>query len=83
MSPNDGATGVRLDAGIQFNFAEPVDRAVVKRNLHLVSEIAMADSRCQVSNSMGHGGGMMSGKMMYHFQTIDTEDAGGGHEDQH
>ncbi len=31
----------------------------------------------------GHGSGMMSDHMMYHFVTMDTTDSGSGHEDHH
>ena len=31
----------------------------------------------------GHGTGMMSGDMMYHFTTMDTTRAGGGHDGHH
>jgi hypothetical protein len=59
VSPADGQTNVRLDAGIILRFAEPVDRAVVERDLHLLSERAMADSLCPTSTIMEHGN-MMS-----------------------
>jgi hypothetical protein len=62
VDPKDGAAGVRLDAGITFSFAKSVDRAVVENNLHLISEFAMADSLCPISDSMGHG--MMGNAMM-------------------
>lgn len=55
VSPRDGESGIPLDAGITFTFPKPVDRAVVERNVHLISEFAMADSLCPVSTSMGHG----------------------------
>ena len=155
--PSDGASGVSLDAGIQLNFANPVDRSVIERNVHIIGEFAMADSLCPVSDSMshgmmemammdsmkmnhlmdqhrtrgrfewndagtqctfrpdsmmmsnmrymvhmgremmqmmedrmgnmgmmgGHGSGMMSNDMMYHFRTMDTTNIGGGHEGHH
>ncbi|TAK62709.1 MAG: hypothetical protein EPO24_04770 [Bacteroidetes bacterium] len=157
ITPNDGATNIRLDASITLSFAQPVDRAVVQQNFHLISELAMADSLCPVSDSMnhgmmntammdsmkmnhvanqhstpgtfiwntestkctfqpdsmmmsnmqymlhmgqemmqmmnsrmgtmgmmsGHGTGTMSETMMYHFRTMDTSQAGGGHESHH
>ncbi|MDP2886401.1 MAG: hypothetical protein Q8P51_15410 [Ignavibacteria bacterium] len=61
LSPNDGATAVRLDAAIVLWFAKPVDRGLVERGFHLISEKAMADSLCPVSRTMNHGS--MSGSM--------------------
>lgn len=55
ISPSDGQSGVQLDAGIVLTFPKPADRSVVERNLHLISELAMADSLCPVSTSMGYG----------------------------
>lgn len=55
ISPADGETGVRLDAAISLEFIRPVDPAVVQRDLHLISERAMADSLCPVSTTMDHG----------------------------
>lgn len=55
IDPKDGAAGVRIDAGITLSFAKSVDRAVVEKNLHLISELAMTDSLCPISDSMGHG----------------------------
>ncbi len=60
--PKDGAAGVRLDEAITINFGKPVDRAIVEKNFHLISELAMADSLCPISDSMGHG--MMGNAMM-------------------
>ena len=62
VSPIDGQSRVRLDAAITFTFAKPVDRAVVQRNFHLVSQRAMADSLCPVDTTMRHG--MMTFAMM-------------------
>ncbi|MBI4547193.1 MAG: hypothetical protein HY707_04380 [Ignavibacteriae bacterium] len=53
--PNDGDTNVPLDATIVLTFAKSVDRTVVEQNVHLISELAMADSLCPVNDSMGHG----------------------------
>ncbi len=61
-SPADGQANVRLDAAVTLTFAKPVDRAVVERGFHLVSQGDMADSLCPVSDSMGHGA--MSPAMM-------------------
>ena len=55
VNPGDGQSGVRLDAGIILTFAEPVDRSVVERDFHLISEWAMADSLCSFSADMNHG----------------------------
>jgi hypothetical protein len=61
VSPSDGQTAVRLDAAIALTFAKPVDRAIVERNLHLISQRAMPDSVCPDSTMMTHGG--MTGVM--------------------
>ena len=55
VTPRDGDSGIRLDAGITLTFPKPVDRAVVERNVHLISEVSMADSLCPLSTSMAHG----------------------------
>jgi hypothetical protein len=60
LSPSDGAAAVRLDAPIGLWFAKPVDRGVVERGFHLISERAMADSVCPVSRTMSHGNMMDS-----------------------
>lgn len=62
VAPADGQTNVRLDAGIVLSFAKPVDRTVVERNIHLISERMLADSLCPDSMMVSHGG--MSGVMM-------------------
>ena len=54
VSPPDGATGVRLDGPITLTFSSPVNRAVVQREVHLISEIAIADSVCPDSATMEH-----------------------------
>ena len=54
VSPADGATGVRLDAALTLTFSAPVDREVVQRELHLISERAIADSVCPDSATMSH-----------------------------
>ncbi|MBI5473557.1 MAG: hypothetical protein HY961_14555 [Ignavibacteriae bacterium] len=61
-SPADGQANVRLDAAVTLTFAKPVDRAVVERSFHLISQRDMADSLCPVSDTMGHG--MMTAAMM-------------------
>lgn len=158
ITPNDGATDVRLDALVTLSFAKPVDRSITERNLHLLSQKDMADSSCSMgmirmsigmmdsammdSSKMNHlagqhgtngrfqwnnastlcsfvpdslmmpnmsymihigremtqmmetrmgsmammgshGVGMMSGDMMYHFQTMDTTAAESGHDGHH
>ena len=55
VSPVSGATGVRLDAAITLTFPAPVDRNVVERDLHLISQSAMNVSTCPDSTSMSHG----------------------------
>ncbi|MEW6509826.1 MAG: hypothetical protein AB1428_02575 [Bacteroidota bacterium] len=70
VQPNDGETNVRLDAAILLRFAGPVDRAVVERNVHLMSKAGMADSLCPTSTSMGHSSmqvAMMDSSMMRHL----------------
>ena len=54
VSPADGSTGVRLDAALTLIFSAPVDREVVQRELHLISERAIADSVCPDSATMSH-----------------------------
>ena len=70
VNPGDGQTGVRLDAGVILNFAKPVDRSVVERDFHLVSEWAMADSLCPFSPDMNHGNmmtAMLDSTQMHHL----------------
>ena len=54
VSPADGATGVRLDAPLTLTFSAPVDREIVQREVHLISELAIADSVCPDSATMSH-----------------------------
>lgn len=54
VSPADGGIGVRLDAAVTLTFAAPVDRNLVERELHLISERAMARSGCPDSATMTH-----------------------------
>lgn len=54
VSPTDGATGVRLDEALTLTFSAPVDREVVQREFHLISEPAIADSACPDSATMSH-----------------------------
>ncbi|MBI4535645.1 MAG: hypothetical protein HY708_05155 [Ignavibacteriae bacterium] len=56
VDPADGQTNVRLDASVTFTFARSVDRVVVERNVHLISERSVADSLCPDTTMMGHGG---------------------------
>ena len=70
VRPADGATGVRLDAGVDLVFAVAVDRAVVEADLHLFSEPGMADSLCPHEGMMPHGGmpeAMMDAGRMQHM----------------
>ena len=53
--PADGAAGVRLDAGVQLAFGTPVDRAVVERGFHLISEYDMTSAPCPDSAMGPHG----------------------------
>ena len=50
--PADGAVGVRLDAPVAIEFPTPVDRAVVERSFHLMSEASMNDTLCSADPSM-------------------------------
>lgn len=59
LNSADGQSSVRLDALITLVFAKSLDRAVVERGFHLISEKAMADSLCPVSSTKDHGN-MMS-----------------------
>lgn len=73
VDPADGQANARLDAGITFTFARPVDRAVAERNVHLISERSMADSLCPDTTMMGHGGMgnvMMDSSMMRHMSQV-------------
>jgi hypothetical protein len=156
-TPSDGANNVQLNAQIALSFSKSVEKNVVERNFHLISERDIADSLCPVSKTMahgnmtmtmmdsgkmhhldqihstrgrfswnsdstrctftsdslmtprtqymihlgrdmvemverrvgsmkmmsGHGSGMMSDEMMFHFSTIDTTSTGGGHNGHH
>ena len=73
VNPADGQANVRLDAAVTFTFARSVDRAVVERTVHLISERAMADSLCPDSSMMSHGGMsnvMMDSSMMRHMGQV-------------
>lgn len=67
--PADGATGVRVDASVVLSFRPPVNREIVERSLHLLSESAMNDSLCSVdSSTVGSMTEMMgSADMMDHM----------------
>jgi len=54
VNPADGATAVRLDAPITLAFGAPVDRAVVERDLRLISEPAISDPSCPDAATMSH-----------------------------
>jgi hypothetical protein len=62
VTPPDGATGVRLDAGITMSFEKPVDRDVVEWSLHLFSQQDMMDSTCPMSAMAASG--MMDSAMV-------------------
>ena len=53
VSPAEGS-GVRLDAPVILTFLLPVDRAVVQRELRLISERDMTRSGCPDSATMSH-----------------------------
>ena len=55
ISPTDGQTAVRLDAAVILTLSAPVDRDVVERNFHLVSESALANSLCPDPSMPPHG----------------------------
>ena len=70
VSPADGATGVRLDAAVTITAASPVDRDVVERDLHLISEHALTDSTCPGFTTMHHGSmsdWMADSTLMHHL----------------
>ena len=68
ISPKDGETGVRLDAGITLSFAKPVVRSIVENNLYLMSARGMDDSLHPAGDSMGYG--MMNETMMDSMKMI-------------
>ena len=50
-----------------------MDRSVVERDFHLISERAMADCLCPISNTMSHGNmtiSMMDSAKMHHLDLI-------------
>lgn len=53
-TPADGATAVRLDAGVSLDFGVAVDRSVVEDGFHLVSEADM-NGPCPDSSMTVHG----------------------------
>ena len=53
-TPADGATAVRLDAGVSLDFGVVVDRSVVENGIHLVSEADMSGP-CPDSSMPAHG----------------------------
>lgn len=53
-TPADGATAVRLDAGVALDFGVAVDRTVVENGFHLVSEADM-NGPCPDSSMAIHG----------------------------
>ena len=60
LNPTDGETSVRVDAPVVLIFTKQVARAAVERGFHLISERAIADSTCPISQTMGHGNMMSS-----------------------
>jgi len=54
VAPADGATAVRLDAGVQLSFGVAVDRSAVERGFHLISEANMTGP-CPDSSMGTHG----------------------------
>lgn len=52
--PADGATTVRLDAGVSLDFGVAVDRGVVESSFHLVSEADMSGP-CPDASMPAHG----------------------------
>ena len=46
VSPADGATGVRLDSVVKLTFAGKLDRDVIERGFHVISENALMDMPC-------------------------------------
>lgn len=54
VAPADGATEVRLDAGVTLDFGVAVDRAVVENGFRLLSEVDMTGS-CPDSSMAAHG----------------------------
>lgn len=73
VTPTDGQSGVWLNAAIALTFAKPMDRAIVERNVHLISQQAMADSLCPDSTMMPHGGMMNvmgDSSMMRHMTQV-------------
>ncbi len=71
-TPGDGATAVRLDAGISLDFGVAVDRGVVERGFHLISEADMSgpcpDSSMAVHVSMDSV--MSNPAMLAHMDAI-------------
>jgi hypothetical protein len=70
LTPADGQTSVPLNAPVVLTFAKPVDRVAVERGLFLISEDAMSDSLCPVSQTMGHGSmvaAMADSSKMHHL----------------
>jgi hypothetical protein len=55
LTPADGASAVRLDAPVTLEFGVAVDRAVVERGFHLISEYDMTSAPCPDSLMALHG----------------------------
>ncbi len=53
-TPADGATGVRLDAGVTLDFGSVVDQGAVEQGVHLLAEPDMF-SDCPVASMESHG----------------------------
>lgn len=54
VTPEDGASGVRLDAPATFDFGAIVDRSAAERGIHLIAEPDMLAS-CPDSSMGDHG----------------------------
>ncbi|MBK9305419.1 MAG: Ig-like domain-containing protein [bacterium] len=55
LTPADGTTNVQLDAPVTLAFAVAVDRAVVERDMHLISEFDLMNAACPDSAMAPHG----------------------------
>ncbi len=79
VAPNDGATGVRLDAPVTLSFRQSVDRSVVERSFHLLSEYDMLDAACPDSMMSMHGSMldvMADSTMMRHMEASHATSGG-------
>lgn len=77
LTPADGAADVRLDAPVTLTFAAAVDRAVVERDLHLISEFDLMEAACPDSAMAPHGdmtAVMADSLMMRHMDEVHATD---------